>query len=84
MVYPRHGEAAVRGVIRGSGTATSAIAFWITFQLIVFHAGNAHFPHLLVLADGCLRKPAAPHKKDPESQSKERDSQHDGRYQNDF
>jgi hypothetical protein len=82
MVYCRDGKNAVRGVIKESGTATTATTatIFITFQLIVFHAGNAQFPHLLVLADGGLRKPALADKKDPESQSQERYTHQDDRY----
>jgi hypothetical protein len=85
MVYSRHGKNTVRRVIRGSYTATSAATvIFIAFQLIVFHAGNAQFPHLLVLADGGLRKPALADKKDPESQSQERYTHQDDRYDDDF
>jgi hypothetical protein len=86
MVYCRDGKNAVRGVIKESGTATTATTatIFITFQLIVFHAGNAQFPHLLVLADGCLRKPSFPDKKDPEGQSQESYTQKDDRNDNDF
>ncbi len=86
MVYRRNGKNSVRGVIKGSGTATTAntATIFITFQLIVFHTGNAQFPHLLVLADGCLRKPSFPDKKDPEGQSQESYSQQDERNDQDF
>jgi len=79
MVYCRDEKNAVRGVIKESDTATTATTttIFIAFQLIVFHAGNAQFPHLLVLADGCLRKPSFPDKKDSEGQSQESYSQQD-------
>ncbi len=38
----------------------------MAIQFIVFHAGNAQFPHLLVLSNGCLWKPASANKEGPE------------------
>ncbi len=86
MVYRRNGKNSVRRVIKESCTATTAntATIFIAFQLIVFHTGNAQFPHLLVLADGCLRKPSLPDKKDPEGQSQESYSQQDERNDQDF
>ena len=79
MVYRRNGENTFRGVLRDSDTATFATitAVFIAFQLIVLHAGNVKFPHLLVLADGGLRKPASANKQSPEGQSQESYSQQD-------
>jgi hypothetical protein len=86
MVYRRNGKNTVRGVIRASETATSAniTAIFIAFQLIVFHAGDAQFPHLLVLAYRGLRKPAPANKQNPEGKSKESHSHKDDRNYQDF
>ena len=81
MVYRRDGKNAVGGIIKESGTATTATAniTFVAFQLIVFHAGNPQLPHLFVLSYGGLWKPAFTDKKDPKSQSQESDSQQDER-----
>ena len=86
MAYRRNGENTVRGVIRASGTATSAniTAIFIAFQLIVFNAGNAQFPHLLVLAYRGLRKSAPANKQNPEGKSQESYSNKDDRNDQDF
>ena len=86
MVYRRDGKNSVRGVIKQSGTATTAntATIFIAFQLIVFYTGNAQFPHLLVLADGSLWKPSPTDKKNLEGQSQESYSNQDERNDNDF
>ena len=76
MVYGRDGEILVGGTIGGSGTtAADAAAFFITFQLIVLHAADAQFPHLLVFTDRCLRKFPFADKQDPERQPQEGDAE---------
>ena len=86
MVYRGNGKNSVRGVIKESGTATTATsaAIFMAVHLIMFHAGNAQFPHLLVLANGGLRKPAPADKKSPEGKSQESYSQQDERNDQDF
>ncbi len=86
MVYRRDGKNAVRGVIKQSGTATTAAAATILMavQLIVFHAGYAQFLHLFVLTDGGLWKPSFTDKKDTEGKSEESYSQQDKRNDNNF
>ena len=85
MVYRRDGKNAVRGVIKKSGTATTAAAtILMAVQLIVFHAGYAQFPHLFVLTDGCLWKPSPADKQCPEGKSEESYSQQDKRNDNNF
>lgn len=86
MVYTRNGKDPVRRILRASDTATStaALAIFIAFQLIVPHTGYAHFPHLLVLADGYLREPALTYKEGTEGQSQESYSHKDDGYDQDF
>jgi len=84
MVYRRDGKNAIRGIIKQSGTATTATAIFLAVQLIVFHAGYAQFPHLFILTDGCLWKPSFTDKKDTEGKSEECYSQQDKRNDNNF
>ena len=84
MVYRRDGKNAVGGIIKESGTATTATAIFMAIHLIMLYAGNAQFPHLLVLTDGCLRKPSPADKQCPEGKSEESYSQQDKRNDNNF
>jgi hypothetical protein len=79
MVYQRDGKNSVRGVIKKSCTSATTLSTILkAFHLIVFHTGDAQFPHLFILADGCLGKPSATDKENPEGQSQESYSQQDG------
>ena len=86
MVYRGNGKNSVRGVIKDSGTTTTATSgtIFLAVNLIMFHAGNAQFPHLLVLANGGLRKRAPGDEQSPEGQSQESYSQQDERNDQDF
>jgi len=86
MVYCRDGKNAVRGIIKESPAATTATttAIFMAIHLIMLYAGNAQFPHLLVLADGCLRKPSPADKQCPEGQSQESHAKQDERKDNCF
>jgi hypothetical protein len=76
MVYQRDGKNSVRGVVNKSCTSTTTLCTILkAFHLIVFHTGDAQFPHLFILADGCLRKPSVADKKNPEGKSQESYSQ---------
>ena len=79
MVYRGNGKNSVRGVIKDSGTTTTATSgtIFLAVNLIMFHAGNTQFPHLFILTDGSLRKPSFTDKKDPEGKSQESYSQQD-------
>lgn len=71
MVYGWLEKKSVRGALKELITATTAAAaaIFVAVQLIVFHTGNAEFPHLLVFADGGLWKPAPTDKQSPEGKS---------------
>ena len=82
MVYRRNGRHALRGIVEDSGTAApdGSAPVLVAFQLIVFHAGDAQFAHLLVLPDRSLGKPSFPDKEGPERKCQESHSQQDKRY----